>query len=89
METETSININSIVPNATRTCSCCGKSLTISHFKSYKDNRYSRVCNDCKREKNGGSAKFEQFTTRELMDELKARGWNGKLRHIRIEEMSI
>lgn len=86
------ININpqnTPVPAATRTCKCCGKTLTISHFKAYKAGKFATVCNDCKRESNGASEKFAQFTTRELMDELKNRGWSGKLRHVRVEEMTI
>lgn len=72
-----------------RKCRCCGKLLPASHFKHYAGGKMATICNNCKREKSGASEKFADFTTRELMDELKARGWQGKLRHVRVEEMTI
>ena len=72
-----------------RTCNCCGRKLPISEFKAYRGGKYARVCNTCAIKNSGASEKFAQFTTRELLDELKVRGWRGQLRCTRIETISI
>lgn len=73
----------------TRICKCCGKELPLRNFNSMGRNRYSKVCNSCKRQKKGISEKFKDFTAIELMEELRSRGFHGTLKHTRVEEINI
>lgn len=44
---------------------------------------------NCEREKKGVSDKFKDFTSRELREELQARGFHGKLKYYRVEEYEL
>lgn len=72
----------------TKICHCCKQARPISDFGTYGGKTH-RVCNECLRQKSGASEKFSQYTTRELLDELKARGWRGQLRCIRTETINL
>ena len=78
----------------TRFCKVCGQELPLSEFKktAFAPNGIS-TCNKCcarkaqeKRENNklenrvgGGNSELARFTPRELIEELRARGYKGKL----------
>ena len=59
-------------------CVICGKELPLSHFAKYASG-YRKACNDCRRKESGATEKFKDFTSRELLEELKARGYEGTL----------
>lgn len=78
----------------TRICKVCGQELPLSEFKktAFASNGIS-TCNKCcarkaqeKREQKkienamgGGNNELARFTPRELIEELRARGYKGKL----------
>ena len=62
----------------TKKCKCCGKDLPLTHFCK-KGTGYRNICNDCLKRESGATDKFKDFTSRELIDELKARGYEGQL----------
>lgn len=66
-------------------CNKCGKMLPLDHFATYGKG-HRATCEICRREANGVSEKFKDFTSRELIEELKSRGYKGKLTRVITEE---
>lgn len=77
----------------TKTCTVCGKTLPITDFyrKSSSPDGYYCACKDCqkariaksrinKTEKNKDSI-LSEFSPKELIDELKSRGYYGELKY--------
>lgn len=74
----------------TKKCACCGQELPTTEFhvsNRHKDGLQS-YCKSCIKEKNkqyyknsigGGNELLKDFTPRQLIEELKARGYKGKL----------
>lgn len=62
----------------TKKCKSCGKNLPLTHFCK-RGIGYRNICNDCLKRESGATDKFKDFTSRELIDELKARGYEGQL----------
>lgn len=71
-----------------KVCKCCGKELPITMFNK-RGPGYRNICISCERGENGASEKFKQFTSRELMEELRSRGFKGILKRIKVEEVKI
>ena len=69
-------------------CKCCGKDLTITMFNK-KGKGYRNICISCERADSGASDKFKEYTSRELMEELHARGFKGTLKRMKIETLTI
>ena len=69
-------------------CYCFGRELPLSHFGKYASG-YRKICNDCRRRESGATDKFKDFTSRELIDELKARGYEGTLQKKVIETIKL
>ncbi len=59
-------------------CKCCGQELPLEAFDKYGSG-YRSVCRTCRREQAGVTEKFKAFTSRELIEELKSRGYRGQL----------
>ena len=72
----------------TKKCKCCGKELPIEYFDRYAGG-YSKICKTCRRNESGVSEKFKDFTARELIEELRSRGYKGTLKLVRIEEVKL
>ena len=72
----------------TKKCACCGKELPLSHFQKYA-NGYRKICNDCRRRESGATEKFKDFTSRELIKELKCRGYEGQLTKKVVETIKL
>jgi hypothetical protein len=72
----------------TKKCECCGQELPLSHFQKYASG-YRKICNACRRRESGATDKFKDFTSRELIDELKARGYEGQLTKKVIETVKL
>lgn len=90
---ETSVNQKLILATPipakeTKKCSCCGKILPIEDFEIYGKGRRS-ICRLCRRHESGVTEKFKDFTARELIDELIARGYKGELRKVVTETVKL
>lgn len=93
--TETKKNVDNEVPIEepvatiiNKRCTHCGQVLPISEFDKYAGG-YRKVCKTCYREMSGASEKFSQFTSKELIEELRARGYKGKLTKTIVKEVVI
>ena len=72
----------------TKKCKCCGKELPLTHFCK-KGTGYRNICNYCLKRESGATDKFKDFTSRELIDELKARGYEGQLTKKVVETIKL
>lgn len=86
---ETNSNMPPIGIDTTRKCKCCGEILPIDQFNLYGAGRYKKICKNCERKNSGISEKFKEFKDRELINELRSRGWSGKLVYTRTEEIDL
>lgn len=77
-----------VTTNNKKKCKCCGKELPITYFNK-QGAGYRKICINCERNKTGVSEKFKDFTSRELIEELKSRGFKGTLKYIKIEEHTL
>lgn len=67
-------------PNKTYKCSKCGAYLPLKMFHVYADGtRYRHVCKRCLGEECYKDERFANFTSRDIILELRARGYIGKL----------
>ena len=69
-------------------CKCCGKELPLTMFNK-KGPGYRNICISCERGESGASEKFKQFTSRELMEELRSRGFKGTFKRMKVETITI
>ena len=82
------ITTTPIYTGETKVCIKCGKSLPLSNFDK-KGTGYRNICNNCLKRESGATDKFKDFTSRELIDELKARGYEGQLTKKVIETIKL
>lgn len=77
----------------TKVCKCCGKDLPVTEFKHHRISKdgYANVCNACKANSKveGGNPKLIGITPRELIDELRIRGYHGKLVYVQKHEINL
>lgn len=69
-------------------CKCCGKELPITSFYK-RGGGYRNTCISCLRNNNGVTERFKDFTDRDLMEELRSRGYKGTFKRMRIEEFTL
>ena len=82
-------NNNIILPTKIRKCRCCGKNLPITEFNHYRNNTYRWICKSCQESNISKNDKFKDVTSRELILELRARGYKGKLTKIITKDIVI
>lgn len=70
---------NTNEPQQTHICKCCGKELPISEFNYYRKNKIRTICKSCEKDDIPTNPKFINCSSRELVLELRARGYRGKL----------
>ena len=71
-----------------KVCKCCGKELPITMFYK-RGTGHRNICISCERADSGASDKFKEYTSRELMEELHARGFKGTLKRMKVETLTI
>lgn len=72
-------NVNIVTATPLRVCRCCGKELPITEFNHYTKTSYRWICKQCQENDDSKDDKFNGITSRELILELRARGYKGKL----------
>ena len=72
----------------TKKCKQFGQDTPLTHF-SQRGIGYRNICNDCLKRESGATDKFKDFSSRELIDELKARGYEGQLTKKVIETIKL
>lgn len=77
-----------VTTNNKKKCKCCGKELPITYFNK-RGPGYRNICMSCERDKTGVSDKFKDFTSRELIEELRSRGYKGTLKYVKVEEFNL
>ena len=73
----------------TRKCAKCGRILPISKFERFGKHGYHRCCKSCEGKEYSTDERFKDITSRELILELRARGYKGKLQKVTIEDVVI
>lgn len=74
------VNIqNNNGPQQVRICKCCGRKLPITEFNQYRNNKYRWICKSCEEDDIPKNEKLKDITSRDLVLELRARGYRGKL----------
>lgn len=71
-----------------RYCRKCKQWLPISHFEKY-GRGIRHVCKACQHNIKNPSEKFIDFTSRELIEELRRRGYKGKLTYVEVTEVKL
>lgn len=71
-----------------RYCRKCKQWLPISHFEKYGIG-IRHICKACHHNIKNPSEKFIDFTSRELIEELRRRGYKGKLTYTEITEVKL
>lgn len=82
------IETKPVFTGQTRVCKCCGKELPLTHFGKMGTG-YRLKCNECLKREAGATDRFKDFTSRELIDELKARGYEGSLTKRIVETIKL
>ena len=73
----------------TRKCRICGKILPISKFEIYGKRGYHTACKACEGKDYGTDERFKDISSRDLILELRARGYRGKLQKVTVDEIVI
>lgn len=81
-------NITSPVEE-TRKCKICKKVLPISKFDRFGKRGYHTSCKACEGKDCSIDERFKDITSRDLIVELRARGYKGKLQKVTIDEVVI
>ena len=76
---------------ATKRCKSCGQLLPIIAFKADPRSKdgHCHVCNACKAKGKEGNPKLAEFTSRELMEELRARGYHSTLEYVQKYSITV
>lgn len=69
-------------------CKCCGVNYPITMFRK-QGSGHRNICMNCERSNKGVSEKFKSFTDRELMEELRARGYQGVFKKTIVQEFKL
>lgn len=73
----------------TRKCRICGKILPISMFEVFGKRGYHTACKACEDKEHSTDERFKDITSRDLILELRARGYKGKLQKITVVDVVI
>lgn len=76
---------------STKVCACCGNELPITAFNKHGRSKdgYETICRTCKAKSGSGNPELAKFTPRELIEELRARGYHGTLEYIQRHSINL
>ena len=77
-----------VTTNNKKKCKCCGKELPITYFNK-RGPGYRNICISCLRNSNGVTERFKDFRDRDLIEELRSRGYKGTLKYVKVEEFNL
>lgn len=90
MEDNNQINSQTSTPvEETRKCAKCGRVLPISKFERFGKHGYHRCCKACEGREYSTDERFKDIPSRDLILELRARGYKGKLQKVTVEDVVI
>lgn len=72
-----------------RKCRICGKTLPISMFERFGKRGYHTACKACECKDHSTDERFKDISSRDLILELRARGYKGKLQKITVVDVVI
>lgn len=75
----------------TKVCSCCGNKLPVTAFNKHNHAKdgYEAICRNCKVKNRGSNPDLAKFQPRELIEELRARGYHGTLEYVQRHEIKL
>lgn len=78
-------------PIGTKKCIKCGKELSLDYFgiDTRSKDGHGRTCKACKANYVAVNPKLAEFSPRELLDELAARGYHGQLTYTEKHVISL
>lgn len=79
---------NNVEVKQKRYCRKCKQWLPINYFEKYGAG-IRHICKACQHNIKNPSEKFIDFTSRELIEELRRRGYRGKLTYTEITEVKV
>ena len=82
-------NITTSPVEDTRKCRICGKILPVSKFDRFGKRGYHTACKACEGKDYSTDERFKDITSRDLILELRARGYKGKLQKITVVDVVI
>ena len=84
-------NNNPTTSPVEETCKCriCGKILPVSKFDRFGKRGYHTACKACEGKDYSTDERFKDITSRDLILELRARGYKGKLQKITVVDVVI
>lgn len=85
MENKNDIN----PPIEKRKCKKCGRLLPISYFERFGKRGYHVNCKACEGKEYSKDERFKDVQSRDLILELRARGYKGKLQKVIVEDVVI
>lgn len=98
IESEVAAGASAASEETTKVCLGCGRKLPLSAFHIHNKSKdgHTKECIECTRRrskaavtKNAKSNPLAQFTARQLMRELKARGYEGVLEYTTVQKIDI
>ena len=82
-------NLTTSPVEETRKCRICGKILPVSKFDRFGKRGYHTACKACEGKDYSTDERFKDITSRDLILELRARGYKGKLQKITVVDVVI
>lgn len=75
----------------TKICAKCGKELPLTAFLKHGHTKdgYRKVCKACESGSESYNPELAKFTPRQLIEELKARGYRGRLTYTQVQEINL
>lgn len=76
---------------STKVCTCCGNELPVTAFNKHGRSKdgYEAICRACKAKMKDGNSELSKFTPRELIEELRVRGYHGTLEYVQKHTINV